>query len=111
MSKYLPLFSPCPVSGCGDKTVYRWVHAGCGSQTELNSDGKLRCSSHTYSEYWIFDWLFQCKTYSNEFKAVDQSKLITALALISEYQKDEHRDWAEKLMDNLTIERMKRRVK
>lgn len=109
MSKYLSLISPCPVSGCNDKTIYNWYHANCGSRTEINSDGKLRCSSHTYTEAWVFDWLYQCESYSNQYLAANTTKIITVLALMTEYQKDEHQAWAEKLMDNLTEERKRRK--
>ena len=109
MSKYLPLISRCPVSSCEDMTVYTWLHAGCGSRTELNSDGKLRCSSHTYIEDWVFDWQFKCRSNSNEYLPADKCKFITAFALLSEYQKPEHRDWTEKLLCNLTLEIMRRK--
>ena len=112
MSKYLPLVLPCPVSGCNDKTVYTWCHAGCGSRTELNSDGKLRCSSHTYTEDWVFDWQFKCSTgynHNSGLQYADSCKIICSLALLSDYQKPEHRDWTERLLDNLTLERIRRK--
>jgi hypothetical protein len=109
MDKYLPLRAMCPVLSCGDKTTYSWVHAGCGSNTEMNSKGRLRCSTHTNIEHSIFDWLFQSKSYSNQFMPCDRNKLITVLALTFEYQTAENKDWADALMQNLFMEMMSRK--
>jgi hypothetical protein len=109
MDKYLPLRAMCPVLGCGDKTVHSWLHAGCGSNTEMNSKGRLRCSTHTNIEHSIFDWLFQCTSYSNQYMPCDHSKLFSALALTSEYHIAENKDWAEALMENLMAEHNSRK--
>lgn len=110
MDKYLPLRAMCPVAACNDKTTYSWVHSGCGSNTEISSKGTLRCSNHTYIEHSMFDWLFQCKSNSNQFMPCDRSKLITVLSLTFEYQTAETKDWAEALMENLMLEHMTRKV-
>lgn len=111
MAKFLPLRSQCPVAACNDRTIYNWVHAGCGSSTEISNKGTLRCSnsSHYYTESCIFDWLFQCGTYDNRYMACDQSKLIVSLALLAEYQSAENKDWLEMLMDRLYEERNQRK--
>lgn len=69
---------PCPVEECmskGDKTVYNWIHSGCGSNMQWSTKARLQCGS-CESPSHISCWRFSChrhtgwKPYSQTYFAI-----------------------------------------
>jgi hypothetical protein len=53
---------PCPVEECmskGDRTVYNWIHSGCGSDMQWSTKARLQCG-RCESPSHISRWRFSC---------------------------------------------------
>lgn len=56
-SGYVPLNTACP--SCPDRTPHQWVHRGCGGQSYISRNIRIRCNK-CYEEHHWKDWSFKC---------------------------------------------------
>ena len=75
---------PCPVEECmkrnqNDRTVYDWIHSGCGSRMQWSTKARLQCSS-CESPSHISCWEFSCHRHTG-FKEYSKTYFSIAVRL------------------------------
>lgn len=81
------LYCPCPASGCTNKKVNYWYHAGCGSKTMIRyNDIFIICAGCEKSAI-LFDWKFSCEEHT--FKNASRQGCLYALAIMGLHKGNE----------------------
>ena len=96
MEQYFHLVCQCPGIECGNPKIYKWYHAGCSGNSEINEEAMLRCSSHKNPSF-IMGWKFVCNYHINEPRKVDPTSANYALSVVVAMRRGKEQQWANQL--------------
>lgn len=102
--EWLELCVACPAKGCSAKKfdTVKWSHAGCGGQTQINSQALLRCATHSSNPYLITHARWDCGNHAGEFRETDLTKLTAAMTIAAAYYtKLGATAWVDQLVDSI----------
>ena len=100
---YILLESPCPTLECkDDRELRKWCHAICGSRSQINSEGMVRCSSCKKASI-ITTWRFACEKHANDYRPVDIMGLTAAILIMRSVSTDVgDRQWYSRLLKTVS---------